>query len=133
MNFRPAKSVAGLIVRAAASGLLVSLILGPASGAELQFFQFRTSYKGVKADPEKIWQADDLVSSSRPVEIHEYTLAVGKDVLLVSQIWNDNCSIEVCPTRLVRPSACSALRVARMRLSGRNAANTRPVAVPDTE
>lgn len=81
---------------------VVSLLAAPAVAADSSF-NYKTSYRNVKQDPEKIWTGDALaLGASGTVTIHEYELRTSRGDFLVSQIWNDDCSSGSCPTRLVR-------------------------------
>ncbi|MGR9426217.1 hypothetical protein [Rhizobium leguminosarum] len=66
-------------------------------------FSYKTSYRNVTSDPDKIWTGDALSPNPKgTVTIHEYQLRTDQGDWLVSQIWNDDCSSGTCPTRLVR-------------------------------
>lgn len=66
-------------------------------------FSYLKSYRDVKTDPDNIWSGDDLAPRNNgTVSIFEYQLKTNGGTYLISQIWNDNCSISVCPTRLVK-------------------------------
>lgn len=66
-------------------------------------FAYKTTYRNVTEDPDKVWTGDALAAGATgTVTIHEYELRSPKGDLLVSQIWNDDCSSSTCPTRLVR-------------------------------
>jgi hypothetical protein len=66
-------------------------------------FTFKTTYRNVKDDPDKIWTGDALAAGGAgTVTIHEYEMRTARGDLLISQIWNDDCSSSTCPTRLVR-------------------------------
>ncbi|MBY3060401.1 hypothetical protein HF263_30810 [Rhizobium leguminosarum] len=66
-------------------------------------FSYKTSYRNVTSDPDKIWTGDALAPSPKgTVTIHEYQLRTAEGDWLISQIWNDDCSSGACPTRLLR-------------------------------
>lgn len=66
-------------------------------------FAYKTSYRNVTSDPDKIWTGDSLAPGPKgTVTIHEYQLRTPEGEWLISQIWNDDCSSGTCPTRLVR-------------------------------
>lgn len=86
----------------AAAVVLAAVAAAPASAADAAF-AYKTTYRNVRADPDKVWTGDALAAGGNgTVTIHEYELRSGKGDLLVSQIWNDDCSSSTCPTRLVR-------------------------------
>ncbi|CAH1662934.1 hypothetical protein [Shinella sp.] len=88
-----------MICLLAAAGLLAA---GAAAAAEVAF-TYKTSYRNVSQDPDKIWTGDALAAgSSGTVTIHEYELRTPRGDYLISQIWNDDCASATCPTRLVR-------------------------------
>lgn len=78
---------------------IASLIAGSASATETSF-AFKTAYRNVKADPDGVWTGAAVASGN--VSIFEYQLCVTGGEFLISQIWNDDCSSNLCPTRLVR-------------------------------
>lgn len=78
------------------------LLVAPAHAAEIGF-AFKTAYRNVSADPDRIW-TDEAFSSGK-VSIFEYELSTPSGKLLVSQIWNDDCASSTCPTRLARIDA----------------------------
>jgi hypothetical protein len=66
-------------------------------------FTYKTTYRNVKNDPDRIWTGDALAAGGvGAVTIHEYEMRTTRGDLLVSQIWNEDCSSSTCPTRLVR-------------------------------
>lgn len=74
----------------------------PAAAADAAF-RYKTSYRNVTQDPDKVWTGDALAAgSSGTVTIHEYELRTPRGDFLISQIWNDDCTSGTCPTRLVR-------------------------------
>jgi hypothetical protein len=69
-------------------------------------FAYKTTYRNVPSDPDKVWTGDSLSPNPRgTVTIHEYQLRTPAGEWLISQIWNDDCSSGTCPTRLVRIGA----------------------------
>lgn len=77
----------------------------PAAAAETAF-AYKTSYRNVATDPDHIWTGAALApTNAGTVTIHEYALKSGGRDLLISQIWNDDCSSATCPTRLVQITA----------------------------
>jgi hypothetical protein len=79
----------------------VSIAL-PARAAE-SAFAYKTSYRNVTKDPDNIWTGAVLAPNPKgTVTIHEYQLQTQKGEWLISQIWNEDCSSETCPTRLVQ-------------------------------
>lgn len=88
-----------------AAGLLVAGLAAPASAAE-STFAYKTTFRNVKEDPDKVWTGEALAAGATDtVTIHEYTLRTAQGDLLISQIWNDDCSSSTCPTRLLRIGA----------------------------
>lgn len=88
-----------MICLLAAAGLLGA---APAAAADAAF-TYKTSYRNVTQDPDKVWTGDALAAdSSGTVTIHEYELRTPRGDYLISQIWNDDCAAATCPTRLVR-------------------------------
>jgi hypothetical protein len=75
------------------------LVADPVRAAESDFV-FKAAYRNVNTDPDEIWFGDALASGN--VSIFEYRLRGRGGDLVVSQIWNDDCSSNTCPTRLVR-------------------------------
>ena len=63
-------------------------------------FAFKTAYHNVTADPDGVWDASAF--SAGKASLYEYELRAPGGALLVSQIWNGDCSAATCPTRLVR-------------------------------
>ena len=88
-----------------AAAALITVGAAPASAADAAF-AYKTTYRNVTHDPDKVW-ADDALAGGGPggATIHEYELRSAKGDLLVSQVWNDDCSSSTCPTRLVRLGA----------------------------
>lgn len=93
---RPSLSIAILFVGA-------SLVLAGPGHATEAGFSFKAAHRGVTADPDGVWAADAVGSGG--VSIFEYELRRDGEDLLVSQIWNEACSANTCPTRLVRIGA----------------------------
>lgn len=91
------------LVASLALGIVVAVAeMSPAFPAGAAF-SYKASYRDVTRDPEGIWTGDALAAgSSGTVTIHEYELRGNQGDLIVSQIWNDDCSSSACPTRLVR-------------------------------
>lgn len=85
----------------AAALLLAAAATSPSAAADTAF-AYKTTYRNVKHDPDKVWAEDALAGGPGGATIHEYELRSAKGDLLVSQIWNDDCSSSTCPTRLVR-------------------------------
>jgi len=86
-------------------GLAVLIFAPPLSAAEMNF-AYKTSYRNVEKDPDGIWTGNDLaIGPKGTVTIHEYVLRTPKGELIISQIWNEDCSSGTCPTRLVRIGA----------------------------
>lgn len=84
------------------TGALV--LAGPSHAA--QSFSYKTSYRNVAKDPDHVWSDSELSPlSSGVVTIHEYQLRTPQGDLLISQIWNNDCSAATCPTRLVKIDA----------------------------
>lgn len=84
-------------------GLAVSivclLIVGSAEGSEANF-TFKSARRDVMTDPDGIWSGDAFAGGK--ASIFTYEMRSGTGSLIVSQIWNDDCSSSVCPTMLVR-------------------------------
>jgi hypothetical protein len=71
-----------------------------------QSFSYKTSYRNVVKDPDHVWSDNELSPlSNGAVTIHEYQLRTPQGDLLISQIWNSDCSAATCPTRLVKIDA----------------------------
>lgn len=86
-------------------GLAGLILVSPSSAAEINF-AYKTSYRNIAKDPDGIWTGNDLaIGPKGTVTIHEYALRTPKGELIVSQIWNEDCSSGACPTRLVRVGA----------------------------
>jgi hypothetical protein len=86
----------------AAIALLLGGTAARASAAEIPF-RYKISYRNVTSDPDRIWTGDAFApGSSGTVTIHEYELRTDHADLLISQIWDADCSSATCPTRLVR-------------------------------
>ncbi len=87
-------------------GLVGLIIASSAAAAAESSFAYKTSYRSVAKDPDGIWTGDDLaIGPKGTVTIHEYELSSPQGALLVSQIWNEDCSSGACPTKLVRLGA----------------------------
>lgn len=83
-------------------GLAGLILASPSSAAEMSF-AYKNSYRNVAKDPDGIWTGNDLaIGPKGTVTIHEFVLRTPKGELIVSQIWNEDCSSGTCPTRLVR-------------------------------
>jgi hypothetical protein len=85
--------------------LAAALLLAAAAPAYADdaAFAYKTTYRNVKHDPDKVWTGDALAGGGPGgATIHEYELRSARGDLLVSQVWNDDCSSSTCPTRLVR-------------------------------
>ncbi|MBR1040703.1 hypothetical protein JQ593_18020 [Bradyrhizobium viridifuturi] len=83
-------------------GLAGLILVLPASAAEINF-AYKTSYRNVTNDPDGVWAGKELaVGPKGTVTIHEYELRTPQGELLISQIWNEDCSSGACPTRLVQ-------------------------------
>ncbi len=63
-------------------------------------FAFKAAYPNVTADPDGVWDASAF--SAGKASLYEYELRTAGNALLVSQIWNGDCSAATCPTRLVQ-------------------------------
>lgn len=85
----------------AAAAIVAAWAAAPASAADAAF-AYKTTYRNVKHDPDKVWADEALAGGPGGATIHEYELRGAKGDLLVSQVWNDDCSSSTCPTRLVR-------------------------------
>lgn len=85
------------------SGIALSiacqLMAGSAEAAEANF-TFNSARRDVTADPDGIWTGDAFAGGK--ASIFNYEMRSGAGRLIVSQIWNEDCSSSVCPTRLVR-------------------------------
>ena len=82
-----------------------ALVLAGSSHAA-QSFSYKTTYRNVAKDPDHVWVDNELSPlSSGAVTIHEYQLRTPQGDLLISQIWNSDCSAATCPTRLVKIDA----------------------------
>ena len=88
------------ILRSAVARSLVSLLIASSAAAAETNFAFKASHRDVTADPDGIWAGDAFAGGK--VSIFAYELRSTSGTLLVSQIWNEECSSSVCPTRLVR-------------------------------
>jgi len=85
------------------SGIALSiaclLTANSAEAAEANF-SFKSARRDVTTDPDGIWTGDAFAGGK--VSIFIYEIQSGASSLLVSQIWNEDCSSSTCPTRLVR-------------------------------
>lgn len=79
---------------------LCCLLIGGAAEATEASFTFNSARRDVTADPDGIWTGETFAGGK--ASIFTYELRSGADSLIVSQIWNEECSSSVCPTRLVR-------------------------------
>jgi hypothetical protein len=88
-------------------GLLATLLLqGAAEAKQDRSFSFKAKYDHAAYDPDHVWSGKDFEGmNGEPVTIFEYQLKTPQGRWLVSQIWNADCSISLCPTRLFRVSA----------------------------
>lgn len=81
----------------------VLLLLASPSLAADNVFSYKTSYRNVTSDPDKVWTGEALAPNPKgTVTIHEYQLHTPEGEWLISQIWNEDCSSGTCPTRLVQ-------------------------------
>jgi len=80
--------------------MIASLLIAAPASANEPTFSFKTAYRNVKADPDGIWTGAAVAGGN--VSIFEYQLHSANGDLLISQIWNDDCSSSTCPTRLIR-------------------------------
>lgn len=81
---------------------VLMLLASPGLAAD-NAFSYKTSYRNVTSDPDKVWTGEALAPNPKgTVTIHEYQLRTPEGEWLISQIWNDDCSSGTCPTRLVR-------------------------------
>jgi hypothetical protein len=88
-------------IRVVGFGLVALVLSSPAQAAEASF-AYKTSYRDVTKDPDGVWSGKDLaIGLKGSVTIHEYELRTPDGELLISQIWNDDCSSGSCPTRLL--------------------------------
>ena len=86
-------------------GIAGLILTSPLSAAEMNF-AYKTSYRNVAKDPDGIWTGNDLaIGPKGTVTINEYDLHTPKGELIVSQIWNEDCSSGTCPTGLGRVGA----------------------------
>ena len=84
-----------------ATALIIGGVLLPLPArAGASAFVFKNASRNVTIDPDGIWTGDAL--SGGKVSIFTYELRGAGDYLVVSQVWNDDCGIGTCPTRLVR-------------------------------
>jgi len=81
-----------------ALAILCLLIAGSAEAAEANF-TFKSARRDVTTDPDGIWTGDAFTGKA---SVFNYEMRLGTSSLVVSQIWNEDCSSSVCPTRLVR-------------------------------
>jgi hypothetical protein len=79
---------------------IVSLLIAATADAAEANFAFSSARRDVTADPDGIWTGDAFVGGK--ASIFNYEMRSGAGSLVVSQIWNEDCSSSVCPTRLVR-------------------------------
>ncbi|MGN6097932.1 MAG: hypothetical protein ACTHP8_17070 [Bosea sp. (in: a-proteobacteria)] len=75
------------------------LLVGSAAAAEVNF-TFKSARRDVMTDPDGIWSGDAFAGGK--ASIFTYEIRSGTSSLIVSQIWNEDCSSSVCPTMLVR-------------------------------
>jgi len=76
------------------------LLIAGSAGAAEENFTFNSARRDVTADPDGIWTGDAFAGGK--ASIFNYEMRSGTSSLIVSQIWNEDCSSSVCPTRLVR-------------------------------
>lgn len=85
------------------SGIAISivclLIAGSAEAAETSF-TLESARRDISVDPDGIWTSEAFARGN--ASIFNYEIRSGTGSLIVSQIWNEDCSSSVCPTRLVR-------------------------------
>lgn len=86
--------------------LAIAGALASVGGAEAaEPFSFAASYHDVVKDPDNIWSGKDLSPSPNGVvTIYEYRLTTPQGEFLISQIWNADCAVATCPTRLLEIS-----------------------------
>ena len=89
-----------------ASILAIAGLLASVDGAEaVEPFSFATSYHDVAKDPDNVWSGKDLSPSPKGVvTIYEYRLTTPRGEYVISQIWNADCAVATCPTRLLEIS-----------------------------
>jgi len=81
---------------------LLGAMVTETSAAEIPF-RYKISYRNVTSDPDRIWTGEAFAPGpSGTVTIHEYELRTDHGDLVISQIWDADCSSSTCPTRLVR-------------------------------
>ncbi len=51
--------------------------------------------------PSGAWQGDELIQGGRPAKVFEYRLKQGDLTYIISQVWNDDCTNRICPTKLL--------------------------------
>jgi hypothetical protein len=93
-----------LTLCAVASGLLLLAATGTsyAQPTADRAFTFSGSTVATTSDPQGIWKPNELSSyQGGPVKIFNYVLKAGDKTYIASQIWNDDCDMSTCPTRLV--------------------------------
>lgn len=91
-----------LVVSLALGAVVAAAGISPAYSADVTF-AYKASFRNVNQDPDKIWTGDALAAGAGgTVTIHEYELLGNRGDLVVSQIWNEECSSGTCPTRLAR-------------------------------
>ncbi|MGX7743960.1 hypothetical protein [Rhodopseudomonas parapalustris] len=91
------------IVISLALGMMATVAGNTSASSAETAFAYKTSYRDVAQDPDGIWTGDALAAGSAgKVTIYEYELRRNQGDLLISQIWNEDCSSGACPTRLVR-------------------------------
>ena len=79
-----------------------TLMLAGSSDAA-QSFSYKTSYRNVTKDPDHVWSGNDLSPlNNGTVTIYEYQIRKPRGDFLISQIWNNDCSSALCPTRLIK-------------------------------
>ncbi len=86
----------------AAAGLIVAALTLPGTAQGTLAFTYVTGTKAI--DPTALWSQQDLSSAdpSHKPRIYQYELIDGPTKYVVSQVWNDNCAAQTCPTKLAR-------------------------------
>jgi len=84
---------------------IILALLIPFSVAAAQEFSQSASYPNATRDPSHIWQDKWLkrfASRGKGADITEWTLKANGITYVISQILSEDCSAQLCPTRVVK-------------------------------
>jgi hypothetical protein len=93
------------------SAQVAVVLLIPLSAATAQEFSQSASYPNATRDPSHIWQDKWLkpfANRGKGADITEWTLKANGVTYVISQILSEDCSAQLCPTRVVKLSSGAA-------------------------